>query len=47
MDTKPTEVNAAEEMEEPEEIPTDHDQIGLQAPESSKSLDQDEQMAIG
>ena len=37
----------SKEMEEAIEVPAYHDKSGLQAPRSSSSLDQDEQMAIG
>ena len=47
MDTESIEIHAAEEMEEAREVPAYHDPSGLQAPRSSSSLDQDEQMAIG
>jgi hypothetical protein len=47
VDKESIEIHAAEEMEEAMEIPADHDKSGLQAPRSSSSLDQDEQMAIG
>lgn len=47
MDTESIEIHAAEEMEEAGEVSADHDPSGLQAPTSSSSLDQDEQMAIG
>lgn len=46
MDSQPTTFHAVEEMEEHAEVPEDNDKIGLQASESSQSLDQDEQMAI-
>ena len=46
LDTKPAEVNAAEQMEGPKEVPGNDDPKRLQAPGSSKSLGQDEQMAI-
>jgi hypothetical protein len=34
-------------MEEPSEVPTDHDQIGFCTTGSASSLDQNEPMAIG
>ena len=47
MDTESVEIHSAEEKEKTEEVPAAHDPSGLQAPRSSSSLDQDEQMAIG
>jgi len=47
VDTESIEVHAAEEVEEAREVPAYHDPSGLQAPRSSSSLGQDEQMAIG
>ena len=47
MDTKPIEVHATEQMEEPTEVSADHDKGWFQAPTSSSSLGQDEQVAIG
>jgi len=46
MDTKPTEIHATEEMEEAHKVSKNDDILWLQAPGSSLSLDQDEQMAI-
>jgi len=43
---KPTEIHAIEEMEEAHEVSKNDDILWLQAPGSSSSLGQDEQMAI-
>ena len=47
MDTEPIKIHATEEVEESSEVPADHDMGRLQAPRSSESMGQDEQMAIG
>ena len=47
MDKKPIEIDAVKEMEETQEIPTDHDKSRIRSSSSTPDMDQDEPMAIG
>ena len=46
MDTKPTSLHSAEEMEEAEQIPADDDPCGIQTRRCPQDLGQNEQMAV-
>jgi hypothetical protein len=46
MDPQPVEVDAVEEMEEPEEVPKDHDHGRTRAGSCASDMDTDESMAI-
>ena len=46
MDTQSAEVDAAEEMEEPEEVPKDHDRSKVCVRPSASDMGSDEPMAV-